>query len=80
MATCNHKYTHTTIRIAVRDDGNGEHQVLDIVMHCLLCAQTACSNMASKSRDWQSMVRQALPDLDMMMTEFGIPAEVALDA
>lgn len=80
MASCDHKYTHTTVKIAVRDDGNGKHQVLDIVIYCLVCGRTTGSNMASKSSDWQSMVRQALPELDEMMTDFIPPAETALAA
>lgn len=78
--TCNHKYTHTTIKIAVRDDGHGPRQTLDILVYCLLCLRTTATNTAGISTDWLSAVRRALPDLDRLMADFGLPASTKLDA
>lgn len=81
MAVCDHKYTHTTVRIAVRDDGDGPRQVLDIVFYCLVCAQTSGTNMASRSTDWHTALRLALPEVNRIMSDFGIPLDVSkLDA
>lgn len=80
MDTCNHKYTHTTVRLAVRDDGRGEQQSIDMQFYCLICGKTAAINTASKLTNWQSALRQALPDLDQLMTDFGIPDAVKLGA
>lgn len=77
---CKHEYTHTTIKIAVRDDGHGPRQTLDILVYCLLCLRSTAMNTAGISTDWQSIVRQALPDFDRLLDDFGIPASTRLDA
>lgn len=77
---CDHKYTHTTVKIAVRDDGHGPRQTLDVLLYCLLCMRTTSINTTGISTDWQSAVRQALPDLDRLMTDFGLPSSTTLDA
>lgn len=80
IAPCNHKYTHTTVRVTVRDDGRGEQQGLDITFYCLICGKTTAINIASRLTNWQSALRQALPVLDQLMTDFGIPDAVTLGA
>lgn len=77
---CKHEYTHTTIKIVVRDDGHGPRQTLDILVYCLLCTRSTAMNTAGISTDWQAIVRQALPDLDRLMDDFGIPSSTRLDA
>lgn len=80
IGPCDHKYTHTTIRVAVRDDGRGEQQSIDIQFYCLICGKTSAVNTASRLTSWQTALRQTLPELDRLMADFGIPAELALDA
>lgn len=80
VAPCNHKYTHTTVRVAVRNDGSGEEQGLDIKFYCLICGKTSAINTASKVTNWQTALRQALPEFDRLMCDFGIPADTTLSA
>lgn len=75
MPICDHKYTHITIKVAVRDDGRGEQQSIDIQFYCLICGKTSATNTTSKLTSWQTALRHALPELDWIMTDFGIPAE-----
>lgn len=77
MDICDHNYTHLSIRIAQRRGQQFGH----VQIYCLVCGKTtAINDSESVSTDWQSAIRQALPELDALMADFGIPGAVALSA
>lgn len=77
MSFCDHNYTHLSIHIAKRRGKQLGHMQI----YCLVCGKTrAINDSESVSTDWQTALRQALPELDELMTGFGIPADTTLSA
>lgn len=81
MATCDHPYTHTTIKVVDRDDGSGPHELLNVTVYCLLCGKTGAITSDSKLLSRLPTLRDALPELDQILFSFNIARDdTILDA
>lgn len=77
MPFCDHNSTQVSIHIAKRRGKQLGHMQI----YCLVCGKArAINDSESVSTDWQTALRQALPELDRMMTDFGIPVDTTLSA